>query len=98
MLIYNVVELTLSTLSKIFSRRHIEICFLIIPRKQDLIFQANCLHLETMCMKCQILFFGENKKNVTKLSSAELTQRVVKSNINKNLKGCLCSPVKGNNG
>ena len=29
-------------------------------------------------MKCQILFSGENKKNITNLSSAELAQRGVK--------------------
>ena len=34
--------------------------------------------LETVCMKCQILLSGENKKNIIKLSSAHLAQRVVK--------------------
>ena len=29
-------------------------------------------------MKCQILFCGENKKNITNMSSAELAKRVVK--------------------
>ena len=29
-------------------------------------------------MKCQVLFFGKNKKNTDNLSSAELAQRVVK--------------------
>ena len=29
-------------------------------------------------MKCRILFSGENKKNIIRVSSAELTQRVVK--------------------
>ena len=33
--------------------------------------------METICMKCQMLFPGKNKKNVIILSSAELTQRVV---------------------
>ena len=33
--------------------------------------------METICMKCQILFSGKNKKNITNLSSAELAQRVV---------------------
>ena len=28
-------------------------------------------------MKCQILFSGKNKKNITNLSSAELAKRVV---------------------
>ena len=31
-------------------------------------------------MKCQILFSGENKKNVINLLSAELAQRVAKDN------------------
>ena len=31
-------------------------------------------------MECQILFSGKNKKNIMNLSSAELSQRVVKVN------------------
>ena len=57
----------LSTLGKIFSRRYFEIFFLIFPK-------------ETICMKCQILFSGKNKKNIINLSSAENAQRVVKVN------------------
>ena len=39
--------------------------------------------LETICMKCQMLFSGKNKKNIFSLSSAELAQRVVlRVNIN----------------
>ena len=37
---------------------------------------------ETICMKCQILFSGKNKKNIINLSSAENAQRVVKVNPN----------------
>ena len=33
-------------------------------------------------MKRQILFSGENRKNIINLLSAELAQRVVKSNVN----------------
>ena len=33
---------------------------------------------ETICLKCQILFSGKNKKNIINLSSAENAQRVVK--------------------
>ena len=33
--------------------------------------------LETICMKCQILFSGKIRKNISSLSSAELAQRVV---------------------
>ena len=35
------------------------------------------------CMKCQILFFGKNKKNITNLSSAEFAQRVMKVKVSK---------------
>ena len=35
--------------------------------------------LETICMECQILFSGKNKKNIN-LLSAELALRVVKVN------------------
>ena len=39
-------------------------------------------------MKCQILFSGKNKKNITNLSSTELAQRVVKVNFaSRNLMG-----------
>ena len=34
--------------------------------------------LQMICMKCQILFSGENKKNLNNLLSAELAKRVVK--------------------
>ena len=37
-------NLTFSTLVEIFSRQHFEIFFLIVPRKQDLTYHANCLH------------------------------------------------------
>ena len=37
--------------------------------------------METICMKCQILFFRENKKNIINLSSAELANRMVKAKV-----------------
>ena len=40
-------------------------------------------------MKCQILFSGENKKNIANLSSAELAKTVV------NVKSCLFLSGKG---
>ena len=33
-------------------------------------------------MKCQILFSGKNKKNISNLLSAELAKRVVLFNVN----------------
>ena len=37
-------------------------------------------YLETVCMKCQILFSGKNKKNIINLVPAELAQTLVKAN------------------
>ena len=78
-------KLTLSTLGKIFIRRHFEICFLFFTRKQVLTFHANLSPMETICMKCPILFSEKknNKENIN-LASAELAQIVVKVNV----KGC----------
>ena len=42
--------------------------------------------LETVCMKCQILFCGKNKENIANLLSAELAQRVVKVTVNGHFK------------
>ena len=36
-------------------------------------------------MKCQILFSGKNKKNITNLSSAELAKREVKVSYTKSI-------------
>ena len=49
-----------------------------LPRKQVLTF-----HVNSLLMKCQSLFSGENKKNVISLLSLELAQRVVKDNRRK---------------
>ena len=70
-------RLTLSTLSKIFSRRHFEIFFLFFPENSFRYFMQ-IVSKETICMKCQNLFSGKSKKNITNLSSAELAKRVVK--------------------
>ena len=67
-------DLMLSTLSKI-SADDILKQFSYFPQKQDWTFHANLSPMETICMKCQILFSG---KNITSLSSAELAQKVVK--------------------
>ena len=64
------VRCSVSTLVTVFSRRHTEIFFLFFPE--------NNKSLETICMKCQILFSGKNKKNIVNLSSAEIAQRAVK--------------------
>ena len=59
------------------SSQHFGIYFHIFPRKQALTFHANCLQ-ETICMKCQNLFSGKNKKIIINLLSVEFAQRVVK--------------------
>ena len=66
-----IVQLTHITLGIFFSRRHNEI-FFVFCQKKDLSFHCKLSPLGTICMKCQILFSGKNKKkNVTNLSSAE---------------------------
>ena len=40
--------------------------------------------METICMKCQILFSGKNKKTIANLSSTELVKRVIKVNQKTN--------------
>ena len=49
-----------------FSRQHFEMCFLY--------FSENGVLTETICMECQILFKGQNKTNVTNMSTSELAE------------------------
>ena len=71
------LSLTLSTLGKFFSRLHFEIFFFLYPENWIWHFMQ-IVSMETICMKCQILFWGKNKKSITTLSSTEYAQRVVK--------------------
>ena len=68
--------LMLCMLSENFSW-HIEIFFLIFPRKQAFIFHTNCLfrRLET-AWNVRVCFTGKNKQNIISLSSAAFAQRV----------------------
>ena len=90
----------LSTLGKIFSRQHIEIFFLIFPRRQDLTFHADCLQWRHFAWNVKSCFPEKNKKNVNNLWSAELAQRVVQIKIYQcqeivNLSlHCHCNKVK----
>ena len=63
-------HLMLSTVGKIFSRQHFEIFY---NSSQETGFNISCKlpPLETICMKCQILFSGKKKKNAINLSSAK---------------------------
>ena len=71
-----------------FSRRHIETLFLLFyfsyfSQKTRFDIQWPLSSLETICMKCQILFsrgVGGGGVDITNLSSAECAQRVVKGN------------------
>ena len=52
---------------------------------QQLTFHANCLlwtPLETVCIECQHLLSGKNKKNIINLPSPEFAQRVVMAGDN----------------
>ena len=69
----------LSTVVKILSRQHFEIFFLIFQKVSfDISWKLS--PWGTICMICQSLFIGKNKKNIIKLFSAEFAQRVVKVN------------------
>ena len=75
----------LSTLGKKINRRQFEIVFLLFLLffSQKISFYISCKvsSLETICIKCQSLFSGKNKKkNSINLSSPEFVQIVVKVN------------------
>ena len=70
-------NLTLCTLSKIFSKQCIEIFFLFFFSPENMF--LHFMPMETICMESQILFSGKHKKTMN-LSPAELAQRVVKIN------------------
>ena len=42
--------------------------------------RSDAAELETICMKCQILFSEKSKKSIINLSAAEFAQRVIKVN------------------
>ena len=70
--------LTLNFLGKIVSRWHIELFFLLFPENMTRHFMQIVSIGDIICIKCQILFSGENKKNIINLLSTELAQRAVK--------------------
>ena len=59
-----------------FEITRVDCTFVTFPRKQDSALQAN-----RICMECEILFSGRNRKNINNLSSAELAQKVVNVNV-----------------
>ena len=78
-------SLILSTLIS----RHFEIFVSFSPGNRtshfhlETVFDASCKvssmeKMEIIFMKCQILFFGKNKKNITILLSVEFAQRMLK--------------------
>ena len=60
-----------------FSADNILKYFSYFSEKTDFDISCKLSPMETVCIKCQILFSRENKKNIN-LPSAELAQRVVK--------------------
>ena len=62
-LIFNLktAPFTLSTLGKTLSRRYLEMFFSYCPENRIRQFM-HLFPVETICMKCQILFSGKNKK------------------------------------
>ena len=72
----SIVEiLTLSSLGKIFNRRHIEIFFSdFFPQKTGFDISCKLSPMETICMYCQTPFSRKDKKNTTNVFSAALAQ------------------------
>ena len=52
------------------------------------------MQIVSICMKCQILFPGKNKKNVKNVSPGELAQQVVKANFNFSVSGTLITNIQ----
>ena len=78
---YHINNLTLIAFWVKFSADDILKYFLLFPRKQDLTFDANCLHWRHLAWTVKACFLGgKKKKNITNLSSAESVQGVVKVN------------------
>ena len=49
--------------------------------------------LETICMKCQILFSGKNKKNIISLSSAEFAHSIATVKTSSRYSVCFVAAV-----
>ena len=68
-------------MGKTYSRKHFEIFFLFFFQKTGFDISCKLSPVETICMKCQILFsrkIKKKKKNVINLSPAEFAQIEVK--------------------
>ena len=79
--VFFALNLTLSTLGKIFSRQ--QKYFSYFSQKTGFGILCKLSPAETICIKCQILFSGKNKKTIISLSSAESAKRVVKVKLTK---------------
>ena len=62
--------------------------FSYFSKKTDFDSSCKLSPFKTICMKCQILFSGKNKKNITNSSSDELDLRVVKVNFRLSVNAC----------
>ena len=67
-------------LGKNYSRRQFDLFFLIFPSKIGFDISCKLSPQETICMKCQCLFSGKNKKNIN-LSSAGIAHTAEKVKI-----------------
>ena len=61
-----------------FSADNILKYFSFVSQKTGFDISCKLSPMETICIKCQIQFFGKNKKNIINLLSAECDHRVVK--------------------
>ena len=64
------------TLGKNYSRQHFDIqCIFFFFFFQKAV--SDISSIETICMKCHIMFSGENKKNIAKNRLLKITHRVL---------------------
>ena len=82
-----------STHGKMFSADDLLKYFSYFSQKTGFDISCKLSLIETICMKYQILFYGENKKNIINLSSAELAQRVIKVNEVCNKSNCMSDVI-----
>ena len=69
-----------------FSADHVLKYFSYFSKKIGFNISCKLSPVETIHMKCQILFSGKNKKNINNSSSAELSLREIKVKAQKMLK------------
>ena len=83
---YSWYDFTFTTLWAFSADDKLIILFLILPRKQDLTFHANCLLRRQFAWNVKSCFLGKNKKNISKCRLLKILPRVLSVNIEEDIK------------